>query len=114
MSELEKILKSVLLGSVGAVATAVEKTGELARSFVEKGEDVVDKNGLADKGREVADSAKAAIGKMKDRIALGVKGVCLILSALGMANMWLAIGADVGVMILAVLNAIRCLFVKKI
>ena len=44
--------------------------------------------------------------------ALGVKGVCLILSALGMANMWLAIGADVGVMILAVLNAIRCLFVK--
>ena len=46
--------------------------------------------------------------------ALAVKGVCLILSALGMANMWLAIGADVGVMILAVLNAIRCLFVKKI
>ena len=46
--------------------------------------------------------------------ALGVKAVCLILSALGLANMWLAIGADVGVMILAVLNAIRCLFVKKI
>ena len=46
--------------------------------------------------------------------ALGVKGACLILSALGMANMWLAIGADVGVMILAVLNAIRCLFVKRI
>ncbi len=46
--------------------------------------------------------------------ALGVKGVCLILSALGMANMWLAIGADVGVMILAVLNAIRCLFVKRL
>ena len=46
--------------------------------------------------------------------ALGVKAVCLVLSALGLANMWLAIGADVGVMILAVLNAIRCLFVKKI
>ena len=46
--------------------------------------------------------------------ALGVKAVCLILSALGLANMWLAIGADVGVMIVAVLNAIRCLFVKKI
>ena len=46
--------------------------------------------------------------------ALGVKAVCLILSALGLANMWLAIGADVGVMILAVLNAIRCLFVKNI
>ena len=46
--------------------------------------------------------------------AMGVKAVCLILSALGLANMWLAIGADVGVMILAVLNAIRCLFVKNI
>ena len=75
MSELEKILKSVLLGSVGAVATAVEKTGELARSFVEKGEDVVDRNGLADKSREAADAAKTAIGKLKDRIALGDRGV---------------------------------------
>ncbi len=46
--------------------------------------------------------------------ALGVKAVCLILSALGLANMWVAIGADVGVMILAVLNAIRCLFVKDL
>ena len=45
--------------------------------------------------------------------ALGVKGICLLLGALGMANMWLAIFADVGVMILAVLNAIRALFVKK-
>ncbi|MBQ9517013.1 MAG: cadmium-translocating P-type ATPase [Eubacterium sp.] len=41
--------------------------------------------------------------------ALGVKAVCLILGALGIANMWLAIFADVGVMILAVLNALRCL-----
>jgi len=41
--------------------------------------------------------------------ALGVKGICLILGALGIANMWLAIFADVGVMVLAVLNAIRCL-----
>lgn len=46
--------------------------------------------------------------------ALGVKFACLILSALGIANMWLAIFADVGVMILAVLNAIRCLNVKKL
>lgn len=45
--------------------------------------------------------------------ALGVKGICLLLGALGIANMWLAIFADVGVMILAVLNAIRALFVKK-
>ena len=46
--------------------------------------------------------------------AIGVKLVCLVLGALGAANMWLAIFADVGVMILAVLNAIRALFVKKL
>ena len=45
--------------------------------------------------------------------AIGIKLVCLILGALGIANMWLAIFADVGVMIIAVLNAIRALFVKK-
>lgn len=47
-------------------------------------------------------------------MALGVKFACLILGAVGIANMYLAIFADVGVMILAVLNAIRCLFVKKL
>lgn len=46
--------------------------------------------------------------------AIGVKIICLILGALGLANMWLAIFADVGVMILAVLNAIRALFTKKL
>ena len=46
--------------------------------------------------------------------AIGVKVVCLVLGALGLGNMWLAILADVGVMILAVLNAIRTLFVKKL
>ena len=46
--------------------------------------------------------------------ALGVKLLCLLLAALGIANMWVAIIADVGVMILAVLNAIRCLFVKNL
>lgn len=46
--------------------------------------------------------------------ALGVKGICLILGALGIANMWVAIFADVGVMVIAVLNAIRALFVKNI
>ncbi len=46
--------------------------------------------------------------------ALGVKFICLALGAIGIANMWLAIFADVGVMILAVLNAIRALFVKKL
>ena len=46
--------------------------------------------------------------------AIGIKVACLILGALGIANMWCAIFADVGVMILAVLNAIRALFVKKL
>ena len=46
--------------------------------------------------------------------AIGIKVLCLILGALGIANMWMAIFADVGVMIIAVLNAIRTLFVKKL
>ena len=46
--------------------------------------------------------------------ALLMKAVCLVLAALGLANMWLAVAADVGVMILAVLNAIRCLFVRNL
>ena len=46
--------------------------------------------------------------------AIGVKLICLVLGAVGVANMWLAIFADVGVMIIAVLNAIRALFVKKL
>lgn len=47
-------------------------------------------------------------------LTLGVKFVCLVLGAAGIANMYLAIFADVGVMVLAVLNAIRCLFVKDL
>ena len=46
--------------------------------------------------------------------AIGIKLICLVLGAAGIANMWLAIFADVGVMIIAVLNAIRALFVKKL
>lgn len=47
-------------------------------------------------------------------LALGIKFICLILGAFGEVNMYMAIFADVGVMILAVLNAIRCLFVKRL
>ena len=46
--------------------------------------------------------------------AIGVKIICLILGAFGIANMWLAVFADTGVMIIAVLNAIRALYVKKV
>ena len=47
-------------------------------------------------------------------LALCVKAACLMLGALGAANMWLAVFADVGVMIIAVLNAIRALHVSKV
>ena len=46
--------------------------------------------------------------------AIGIKGICLVLGAVGLANMWLAIFADVGVMVIAVLNAIRALQVKNL
>ena len=60
--------------------------------------------------------SRKCLGIVKQNItfALAVKAVCLLLSALGLANMWVAIAADVGVMVLCVLNAIRCLFVKKL
>ena len=60
--------------------------------------------------------ARKCMGIVRENIvfALGVKGICLILGALGIANMWLAVFADVGVMVLAVLNAIRALFVSKL
>lgn len=47
-------------------------------------------------------------------MAIGIKGICLILGIFGIVNMWLAIFADVGVMILAVLNAIRAMYLRKI
>ena len=46
--------------------------------------------------------------------AIGIKGICLVPGAVGLANMWLAIFADVGVMVIAVINAIRALFVKNL
>ena len=55
-----------------------------------------------------------AIVKENIWFAIGIKVLCLILGALGLANMWMAIFADVGVMILAILNAIRALFVKNL
>ncbi|MBQ8108613.1 MAG: cadmium-translocating P-type ATPase [Clostridia bacterium] len=60
--------------------------------------------------------SRKCLGIVKQNIAFAliVKAACLVLGALGLANMWVAIVADVGVMILAVLNAIRCLFVKKL
>ena len=58
--------------------------------------------------------AKKCMGIVYENIvfAIGVKLICLLLGALGIANMWVAIFADVGVMVLAVLNAIRTLMIK--
>ncbi len=60
--------------------------------------------------------ARKCMGIVRENIvfALGVKAACLVLGALGIANMWLAVFADVGVMVLAVLNAIRALFVSRL
>ena len=60
--------------------------------------------------------SRKTIGIVRQNIgfALGIKFLCLLLGACGLANMWLAIFADVGVMLLAVLNAIRALSVKKL
>ena len=60
--------------------------------------------------------ARRCMGIVRENIvfALGVKAACLVLGALGIAGMWLAVFADVGVMILAVLNAIRALYVKNV
>ena len=60
--------------------------------------------------------ARRTLRIVKENIwfAIGVKVICLVLGALGLANMWIAIFADVGVMVIAVLNAIRALFVKRL
>jgi Cd2+/Zn2+-exporting ATPase len=60
--------------------------------------------------------AKKCLRIVKENIvfAIGVKLICLALGALGIANMWLAIFADVGVMVICVLNAIRCLAVRSL
>lgn len=60
--------------------------------------------------------ARKCLGIVKQNIVftMAVKITCLILAAFGIANMWLAIMADVGVMIIAVLNAMRCMFVKNL
>jgi Cd2+/Zn2+-exporting ATPase len=59
--------------------------------------------------------SKKCLGVVYQNIvfALSVKGICLVLGVMGIANMWMAIFADVGVMVLAVLNAVRCLKVDK-
>ncbi len=73
MSELEKMVKNVLLGGVGAVATAVEKTGEIAKSLVDKGARVLEENrdktdALKQKGQKTLDSIGGRFSALTDRI----------------------------------------------
>ena len=60
--------------------------------------------------------ARKCMAIVKENIwfALGVKLLCLVLGAVGIANMWMAIFADVGVMVLAILNSIRAMFVRRL
>ena len=60
--------------------------------------------------------AKKCMGIVYQNIyfAIGIKLLCLVLGAFGVANMWIAIFADVGVMVLAVINAVRCLYVRNV
>lgn len=71
-----------------------------------------------DNPKKVADAiflSRRCLRIVRENIAfaLGVKGACLVLGALGLANMWMAVFADVGVMVIAVANAMRALIVKK-
>ena len=71
-----------------------------------------------DNPKKVADAiflSRRCLRIVRENIAfaLGVKGVCLALGALGLANMWMAVFADVGVMVIAVANAMRALLVRK-
>ncbi len=75
MSELEKIVKNVLLGGVGAVATAVEKTGELARSLVNKGAETVRSekaDALARKGKDVLNGIGERFNALVEQIGKSV------------------------------------------
>ena len=59
--------------------------------------------------------SKKCLKTVKENIyfAIGVKLLCLVLGALGIAGMWSAVFADVGVMVIAVLNAVRCMFYRR-
>ena len=78
--------------------------------------DASDHDLLIEEGIEEKDAFIALTGMDEENIimALGIKGVCLLLGVFGIVNMWLAIFADIGVMVLAVLNAIRAMYIRKI
>lgn len=124
--EFEKIL-SVANGKVAFVGDGINDAPVLSRADVgiamgalgsDAAIEAADVVLMDDDPRKISRAIKIArkcLGIVKQNIAfaLGVKFLCLILGAVGIANMWAAIFADVGVMILAVLNSIRTLIVPK-
>jgi len=122
VSKIEEILKSGK-GKVAFVGDGINDAPVLMRAdcgiaMGAMGSDAAIESAdivlMDDKPSKIADSIKIARKTMRivwENIvfALGVKGIILILSALGVANMWLAVFGDVGVLIIAILNAMRCM-----
>ena len=126
VTEFEKIL-SAASGKVAFVGDGINDAPVLSRADVgiamgalgsDAAIEAADVVLMDDAPRKIFKAIKIArkcLGIVKQNIffAIGVKVLCLILGAIGLANMWAAIFADVGVMILAVLNAIRSLILPK-
>ena len=127
VSEFEKIISVQKSGSVAFVGDGINDAPVLSRADVgiamgalgsDAAIEAADVVLMDDDPRKISKAIKISrkclsIVKQNIFFAIGVKFLCLILGAVGLANMWAAIFADVGVMILAVLNAIRALILPK-
>ncbi len=127
VAEFERILSAQVDSKVAFVGDGINDAPVLGRADVgiamgalgsDAAIEAADVVLMDDDPRKISTAIKIArkcLGIVKQNIAfaIGVKVLCLILGAVGLANMWLAIFADVGVMILAVLNAIRALILPK-
>ena len=127
VSEFEKIISVQKSGSVAFVGDGINDAPVLSRADVgiamgalgsDAAIEAADVVLMDDDPRKISKAIKISrkclsIVKQNIFFAIGIKFLCLILGAVGLANMWAAIFADVGVMILAVLNAIRVLIIPK-
>ena len=127
VSELEKILSAQGDGKVAFVGDGINDAPVLSRADVgiamgalgsDAAIEAADVVLMDDDPLKISKAIKISrkclsIVRQNISFALGIKFLCLILGAVGLANMWMAIFADVGVMVLAVLNAIRALFAPK-
>ena len=104
MGSLGDGVKKVLLAGIGTAAVTAEKSKEVLDKMAERGEAAVEQGKVLN--QELRHNIKKTV-KENVWFALGVKAIVLILAALGYANMWLAVFADVGVALLAILNATK-------